>query len=33
LAKAEAVVKSIGCGENDDIKLPHPEDEFADCEE
>jgi hypothetical protein len=33
LAKAEAVVKSLGCGENDDIKLPHPEDEFADCKE
>ena len=33
VAKAEAVVKSLGCGENDDIKLPHPEDEFADCKE
>jgi hypothetical protein len=33
LANAESAVKSLGCGENDDIKLPHPEDEFADCKE
>lgn len=33
LARAQEVVKSLGCGENDDIKLPHPEDEFADCQE
>ena len=33
LAQAQAVVKSLGCSENEDIKLPHPEDEFADCEE
>lgn len=33
LAKAEAVVKSLGCDQNKEIQLPNPEDEFADCAE
>ena len=33
LAKAQAVVKSLGCAENEEINLPHGEDEFTDCQE
>ena len=33
LAKAQAVVKSLGCAENEEINLPHGEDEFSDCQE
>ncbi|MBA2404889.1 MAG: hypothetical protein H0V66_08980 [Bdellovibrionales bacterium] len=33
MAQAQAVVKSLGCNENEDIQLPHGDDEFADCVE